>query len=50
MTATHRAYAAVGCTAEGIAGGNAFFGDVNRHELVMGIPRPQLRGPDLPAV
>jgi RimJ/RimL family protein N-acetyltransferase len=36
-----RAYEAAGFTAEGIARGNAFFGDVHRDELVMAVLRPE---------
>ena len=36
-----RAYEAVGFIAEGVARGSAFFGGVNRDELIMSILRPE---------
>jgi len=36
-----RAYEAVGFKAEGVARGNAFFGDVHRDEPVMALLRPE---------
>jgi RimJ/RimL family protein N-acetyltransferase len=36
-----RSYEAVGFVAEGIARGNAFFGDAHRDELVMALLRPE---------
>jgi RimJ/RimL family protein N-acetyltransferase len=43
-TRARRAYEAAGFRAEGIARGNAFFGDAHRDELIMAILRPEWPG------
>jgi RimJ/RimL family protein N-acetyltransferase len=40
-TRAHRAYEAIGFQAEGITRGSAFFGGVNRDEVIMSLLRPE---------